>query len=214
MVLTLRNRLKVLAYLAAATLFALSMVDGGPRIAFTFKRLSVVEAALFFCIAIFDRFLWRFWKVPQWLKTGPVLRGTWEGIVRPTEGTVAEVPAYLSIRQTFSGVAFRLLTGEMTSESTTAALTGRPEGLTIGEYVYESIPRDAVRRRSPIHFGAARFESVGAHPDRIEGSYFTDRRTSGEMRFGRRHSAIANTFEDAQAMFGAKASKRRRRNNR
>lgn len=201
MVLTLRNRLKLLAYIGAATLFALSMVDGGPRVALSFKRLSGVELVLFACIGAFDRFVWRWWKVPHWLKTGPVLRGTWKGAVRPTDGTVAELPAYLSIRQTFSGVAFRLMTAEMTSESTTATLTGRTEGLTVGEYVYESIPRDAIRSRSPIHFGAARFDAVGARPSRVEGSYFTDRRTSGEMRFAERRATIANTFEDAEALF-------------
>jgi hypothetical protein len=204
MVLTLRNRLKILAYIGAATVFVLSMIDDGPHLALSFKRLSVLETVLFLCIGLFDRAVWRWWKVPQWLRTGPVLRGTWKGIIRPTDGDSAAIVAYLSVRQTYSGVAFRLLTAEMTSESTTAVLTGQPDGLAIGEYVYQSTPKDSVRKRSPIHFGAARFECVGPRPDRIEGAYFTDRRTSGEMEFSERVDRVTHTFADASALaFGA-----------
>lgn len=201
MVLTLRNRLKILAYLGAATLFILSMVDGGPRITFSFKRLSALELVLFTSLGLFDRVMWRWRKVPEWLKTGPVLRGTWKGVVKPTDGSVGEILAYLSIRQTYSGIAFRLLTEEMTSESTTAILTSQPEGLTVGEYVYQSTPRDSVRSRSPIHFGAVRFECVGPRPERLIGSYFTDRRTSCELEFSDHRSGVAHTFADAANLF-------------
>jgi hypothetical protein len=203
MVLTLKNRLKLLAYIGAASVLAVSMIDGGPRIALSVKRLSALEAALFVAIAIFDRFLWRWWHVPTFLKSGPVLRGTWRGTVRPTDGADTEFEAYLSVRQTFSGIAFRLMTAEMTSESSTAVLSTRPEGLTVGEYVYESTPRESVRQRSPIHFGAARIATVGNRPRLIEGSYFTSRRTTGELQFDEYRRAVANTYADAKAFFAS-----------
>jgi hypothetical protein len=123
MILTLRNRLKVLIYLGAAMIIVVSMLEGGPSPGLSINRLSIVEAGLIAVISVFDRYAWRWWTIPRLLKTGPVLRGTWRGVIRPTEGDKQEIVAYLSVRQTFSGIALRLMTEESMSESSTSFRT-------------------------------------------------------------------------------------------
>lgn len=202
MILTLRNRLKVLIYLGAAMIIVVSMLEGGPSPGLSINRLSIVEAGLIAVISLFDRYAWRWWTIPRLLRTGPVLRGTWRGVIRPTEGDQQEIVAYLSVRQTFSGIALRLMTEESMSESSTAQLTQEAEGLAVVEYVFQNIPRDSFRLGSPIHFGAARLEGVGPHPQQLEGSYFTSRRTSGELAFSKRKTRVVHSFKDAEEIFG------------
>ena len=201
MVLTLRNRLKLLVYFGAVAIFVMSLLDGGPAAGLSFKRLSLLELILFSLITTFDRFLWRWWVVPAIFKTGPIIRGTWKGSIRPTDMPDAPIEAYLSVRQTFSGVALRLLTQESSSESTSAQITQHPEGLAVIEYLFENIPRDSIRNRSPIHFGAAILQVVGTRPERFEGEYFTSRRSTGELEFEDRKSQVAHTYRDAQELF-------------
>lgn len=201
MILSLRNRIKILVYAGAGAVLLISLIDGGPKLGLTQQRLALLDAGLFALITGFDRYAWRWWRIPVVLRTGPILRGTWKGVVRPSDRSGLEIEAYLSVRQTYSSVALRLLTDEMTSESSTARLIREDEGLNVGEYGYQSIPRDVVRTQSPIHFGFARFECVGEWPRRIEGSYFTSRRTTGEMEFSVHKSEIAHTFADARALF-------------
>ena len=202
MILSLRNRLKVLIYTGALVVFIMSLLDRGPKLGLTRQRLAVLEMILFGLLTTFDRYAWRLGPIPQLLKTGPVLRGTWKGEVRPTSAASHPLPAYLSVRQTYSSVAFRLLTDEATSESTTARLVREEESRHQGEYSYESIPRDSVRDRSPIHFGSVRFQCVGERPTRLQGEYFTSRRTTGELSFGERRDAVVHSFSDARTLFG------------
>lgn len=201
MILTLHNRLRILIYVGAIVVLVASAFDSGPTVGLSIKRLTIVETVLFALITIFDRYLWRWWKVPALLKTGPVLRGTWRGTLRPTDGSNRDITAYLSVRQTYSAVAFRLFTEESTSESSSALLTTRPDGLTISEYSFENVPRDSVRQQSQIHFGAARLESVGPRPSRLEGSYFTSRQTSGELVFDEYNPAIVHNFTDGRLLY-------------
>src|SRR6266536_5248887 len=87
MILSLRNRLKALIYIGAAAVFIMSLFDRGPKLGLTRQRLAVLELLLFGLLTAFDRYLWRLGRIPELLKTGPVLRGTWRGEVTPTTGS-------------------------------------------------------------------------------------------------------------------------------
>lgn len=201
MILTLRNRLKILIYIGAAVILVVSAFEGETIPRLSISRLSVVEAVLILLIGAFDRYVWRWPGIPRLLKTGPVLRGTWRGIIRPTTGDQTERQAFLSIRQTYSGIAFRLMTEESTSESTGAQLTQQADGLAVCEYFFQNTPRDSVRGRSAIHFGAARLEAVGQRPTSLTGAYFTSRQSSGELDFTEHRPGVAHVFDDARKLF-------------
>lgn len=201
MILSLRNRLKILIYLGAGLLFVIALVDKGPGIAgLTINRLAVIEAALFLIMTIFDRWLWRYRVVVWALKSGPVVRGTWKTELRSSFNDQT-YEAYIVFRQTYTHIDARLMTAESTSESTSCQLTAGPEGLAIIDYVYQNTTRPTVRDASPIHFGAARIECVGAWPRRMEGMYWTDRMTRGELVLAERSAGLAQTFDDARALF-------------
>lgn len=201
MVFTLRNRLKILIYVTAALVLVISTFDNGGAISFSLRRLSLLEAGLFVFVTVFDKWIWRMPIVLNLLRTGPLLRGTWRGKIRPTGGDSDTIPAYLSVTQTFSGMKLRLMTRESTSESTAVQLSIEEDGLGVVDYTYRNLPRDSVRSRSPIHHGAAHLKASGGCPTTIEGHYFTDRRTTGEMAFIARHPSIAHTYDDSARLF-------------
>ncbi len=202
MIFSMKNRLKMLIFLSAGLFIAIGFFTPGPEVAgVTIGRLGLLESVLGALIVAFNRWLWRV-RPFCWMKTGPDLRGTWKGTMTSTFDNQTRT-AYIAIRQTFSEIEVRLLTEESTSETTSSQLLRRPDDLSIIEYSYNNVPRALVRKRSEIHFGAARLECTGQSPDRIEGSYWTDRKTTGELVFVGRSKKVIQTFAEASAELGA-----------
>ena len=199
MIFSIQNRLRILVYLGGAVLILAGFLTDGPEVAgITFGRLGIVSTVLVAILWVFNRWLWRLPPIVKLLRTGPVLRGTWKGELVSTYDKKHR-PIYLAIRQTFTEIEVRMLTEESTSETSSSQLLRRPEGLAILEYAYSNIPRATVRDRSEVHFGAARLECTGQLPTRIAGTYWTDRRTTGEMTLSQHAGAILQTFADAAA---------------
>jgi len=205
MILSTQNRLRMLVYLGAGLLIAAGFFTDGPKVAgITVGRLGIVSSVMVAAITVFNRWLWRLPPVVRILRTGPVLRGTWKGELISTHDNVRRT-VYLAVRQTFAEIEVRMLTEESTSETSSCQLMRKAEGLSVLEYSYGNVPRATVRDRSEVHFGAARLECTGQQPTRIEGAYWTDRRTTGEMDLVRHCDAILQTFADAEAQSNANA---------
>jgi hypothetical protein len=201
MIFSLRNRLKILIYVGAGTLLLLGFLTKGPRVAgITVARLGIVETVIFVVIVAFNQWLWRQPLVVDALRTGPVLRGTWKGTSRTTHDG-RERTAYLCIRQTFAELEVRLLSEESTSDTTSCQLVRKFDGLSVIEYSYTNTPLASVRDRSSLHLGAARLESTGQRPHRLEGSYWTDRRSTGDLTFTEHTPKILQSFADAESYF-------------
>lgn len=201
MIFSLNSRLKILVYFGAAVLILSGFFTDGPEVAgITIGRLGIVELAITALIVVFNQWAWRWKYVVRFLRTGPVLRGTWKGeSVSTYDGETRET--FIAVRQTFAEIEVRLLSDESTSETTSCQLLRRPDGLTLVEYSYANTPRATVRDRSEPHFGAARLECTGQLPTRIQGSYWTDRRSTGELEFTEHKPAILQTYADAKADF-------------
>lgn len=200
-IFSMQNRLKVLVFVGAGVLIIAGFFTDGPEVAgITVGRLGIVSTVLISAIVVFNRWLWRIPLVVRVLRTGPVLRGTWKGESVSTYDNERRV-VFLAVRQSFTEIEARLMTEESTSETTSSQLLRRPEDLTILEYSYSNVPRATVRDRSEVHFGSARLESTGQQPTRLEGDYWTDRRTTGEMRFTTRTDRILQTYADAEDFF-------------
>lgn len=198
MIFSLQNRLKILVFIGAAVLTITGFFTDGPDIAgITVGRLGIVASVLIGLIVVFDRWLWRLPLVVRLFRTGPVLRGTWKGELLSTYDNTRR-PVYLAVRQRFTEVEVRMMTEESTSETTSCQLLRKPEDLSILEYSYSNVPRATVRSRSEVHFGSARLESTGQVPSRIEGTYWTDRQTTGEMEFTSHVGAILQSYAEAE----------------
>jgi len=90
------------------------------------------------------------------------------------------------VRQTFWNVSVILITNESKSCSTTATI----EDDGCGQYQlvaqYRNTPRASVRDRSEVHYGSLKLDIAGEPVSRLDGYYWTDRKTRGELAFDRR----------------------------
>jgi hypothetical protein len=170
------------------------------------KAFSYAVSGLSFGLLIWERWLWS-WRICRpWLTTRPDLRGTWKGHllsnwVDPiTKKERGEIEAYLVIRQTFATIDVRLLTTESGSISLAASIVDDGQGLHTVAVVYRSTPRLLLRPRSPIGHGGMLLYVRGTPIHRLDGEYWTDRNTKGELLFKLRSSEPAHDFDQAVTM--------------
>ena len=94
--------------------------------------------------------------------------------------------------------AVRLVTLESGSGSLSANLFADSEGLFTLASTYRNTPRISVREHSPISNGGMLLHVRGKPIHRLEGEYWTDRQTKGEMEFTARSEKLAEDFQQAQ----------------
>lgn len=195
------TRTRLLALAAIGGFVALLWL-GGESVPSSWARF--VSFASLFVVGLdgaYERWLWA--KLPsRWRR--PDLRGTWRGTLTShwidPDTSTAPPPkvCYLVIGQTASTLEVAMLTDESRSESAVADLTVNGAGWTL-RYLYRGQPRISVDHRSTAHHGGATLnvDSVGA---RLEGHYWTDRNSRGELRFGSRAERRVATFAEAEGL--------------
>ncbi len=160
------------------------------------QRLSAIVFAIdvifFGMVALAWRQLWRWFpSLNCWIF--PDLNGEWVGTISSThDNKMGEVPttsrqATLRIRQGWKRFSVELITKESRSLSTNLELgANRSDKLFSMKYNYLNNPIYQVRNRSQRHDGTAELRvDFNANPDRLIGTYFTDRFTAGNMDFMR-----------------------------
>jgi hypothetical protein len=179
-------------------------VEGVALHAAYLRPYSVAVGAAVIAMIGYERWFWR-WRGFRRLTRRPDLQGTWAGTLRsswidPSTGRpVAPIPVFLVITQSFSTVAPRLLTAESSSQSVAAELHPAANGTPpIVWSTYVNTPRVFIQERSRTHHGALRLEVHGS-PDRLTGTYWTDRQTTGEIVLDRRTRRVHTSFGDAAA---------------
>lgn len=182
---------------------------------------AVTVAAI--CLWAFDRWLWR-WPGIYKTHSRPALDGTWHGQlasdwINPAtrEGIPPDADVFLVVRQRFWKITLRLLTKESSSRSLIAGFDCHIDRVNQLIYTYSNIPRVEVRPRSEIHYGTVVVNAPRDRTQGIEGHYFTDRKTRGEMRFNHHMKGHAETHAAAHDLFrkttqkaAARAAKRGR----
>ncbi len=161
-------------------------------------------------LVLWDRCLWHLWPFYPYFDNKPDMRGTWQGLLhsnyhKPETGERRiNVESYLVIRQTYSKIDVRYFSGESGSVSLSANLFADSEGLFTLACTYRNTPRISVRERSPIGYGGMLLSVRGKPIHRIDGEYWTDRKTKGEMEFTARSEKLAEDFQQAQGFkYGA-----------
>lgn len=139
--------------------------------------------------------LW-LWKLPGAYRIHGRSRiyGTWTTTITPHPDS--HIPdeaghdprqATTTIEQTFWTMSVQVKTDE--SESISRAESLVPDGGSkqrkVLTYMYTNTPQLAVRHRSPIHVGAANLTVEGDRPDSLDGTYWTDRLTVGDLHLVR-----------------------------
>jgi hypothetical protein len=201
-----RNFIQALVLVVAGVYLVSYLIRGLPTTEL-FAPVGAAGSVVSFAVLAFDQFLWRIPKVGRRLSKRPDIRGTWRGRlasnwVNPDTGHGIEPDpeVYLVVRQTFWNVTANLITKESKSCSTVATI----EDDGCGQYQlvaqYRNTPRASVRDHSEVHYGSFKLDISGQPVDQLEGYYWTDRNTMGELEFARRSSRTVESYKHAQRL--------------
>jgi hypothetical protein len=191
--------------LLGAGVWALSLVGNGWIVpASFFAPVSIVVSALSVLFLVWDAWLWRLGPIHPWPVARPDLRGTWRGEI--TRADEAPIVIFLVVEQSYWDIHLRTFTAESRSASVAASLA-RVEGQFLLASLYRNEPRLLVQDRSQDpsrpHYGATRLSVLGSPPTALDGAYWTDRETKGELRFERMSREIGGDFADAERLAAA-----------
>jgi hypothetical protein len=199
--------------LFATTVWGVVLITWGVTIpAGAFGPFSIVVGALVIALSVFDLWLWRVPILQGWFVKRPVLQGTWrvafksEWVDPITHQRIAPKVGYMAVRQTFSSLSMRLMTDESTSSLVAEGIALAPDGTFKVFAVYRNESRIAVRDRSPIHYGAFALDVHGTPAASMEGVYWTDRNTRGDMVLSERRKRVVDNYSDAHTEFGGAAA--------
>jgi hypothetical protein len=174
----------VLVWLLLALRASVTISDGVKLL----KLLPTVIAADAIALGVFVKWLWRCKLLHGWLVPFPDLNGTWQGTIKttwvdPKTGEhPAAIPVILCIKQSFISISCVMRTREMTSHSYCSDFVLDADSqLKKLAYSYKSWPRATVVDRSPPHDGTIIFDIVGDPPHKLNGQYWTARKTTGEI---------------------------------
>ncbi len=191
--------------LVVAGVYLVSYLIRGLPTSELFAPIGAAGAVVSLFVLAFDHLLWRVPKIGRMLSKRPDIRGTWRGRlasnwVNPETGNRIDPDreVYLVIRQTFWSVSGNLMTKESKSCSTTATI--EDDGCGQYQFVaqYRNTPRASVRERSEVHHGSFKLDIGGQPVDRLEGYYWTDRNTMGELEFDQRSLQRVESFKHAR----------------
>jgi hypothetical protein len=152
-------------------------------------------------IGLFVKYLWRMAIFRGWLVPFPDINGTWQGTILttwtdPKSGTVpGPIPVILTIKQSFTRISCVMRTAEMTSRSFLADfwLDGDEQIRKLG-YSYHSQPSILISGRSESHDGTIVFELIGRPVAKLHGTYWTARKTAGEITLAYRQKELLEEF--------------------
>lgn len=189
-----------LVYLA---LVILGVASGGNVLDIAWNLSSIVPL-LVIGGWLFELRGWRWQRLHPHLVSTPVVIGTWRGIMQsdwidPDTGKpIPPRTVYLAISQSAVSLSVRLLTDESTSDLLNGQVAKQPSGYPVLAYTYRNEPALSLQRtRSQIHHGAAMINIVGDPATKLDGVYWTDRRTTGTLTFGEHSPTISQTYEQA-----------------
>jgi len=175
------------------TIWLLILLITGTPIEFSvnsFGKLPTVVTADTILFGLFARYFWKSKIFQSWLVPFPDLNGTWHGTIESTwvnpetKQRLPPIKAAIAIKQSFLGLSCTMFTKEMISKSCNASFKidgDNHEKKLI--YTYVSTPDATVRQRSAVHYGTAKFDIIQKPSKHLEGDYWTDRKTTGSMKF-------------------------------
>lgn len=138
---------------------------------------------------IFIAWAWK-WKIfYPWLVPFPNLSGNWEGTIKSNwkEKELDQIPIEVLITQNFFNIQVRIKTNESRSYSIGASFDiDNERGFQQLFYTYLNTPKAGVRERSEIHYGSTILNFDGFHVTKMDGEYWTDRETTGEITLNKK----------------------------
>jgi hypothetical protein len=207
-----QNKIKCLASMVAILAVALALCpyfQTGTTLEFAKKIVGYTVSSATFLVFVFNVWLWR--VLPEFLTGMPDLNGTWKGTLNyrwanpetKTDVQATVDPIFLTIKQTFLSIRIFAFTAESESLSLGADLRATDAGAWLLSYTYDNTPDLKLRGRSQRHRGAAELKISkinGAY--QLEGEYWTDRWSQGDMLFVQKKNCSATNYASSVAAFG------------
>jgi SMODS-associating 2TM, beta-strand rich effector domain len=160
------------------------------------KQLPTVITIYATLSYVFTRWLWRMPLLRGWLVPFPDLQGTWQGEIITTwkdpqiGPSGGPIPVILVIRQNFSSIWCTMHSINSDSRSTAAQLNFDADGTVRLTYNYTNRPKATVRDQMAMHDGAAILRLVLRPRRTLEGEYWTNRRSIGDISVKFRSRAL------------------------
>lgn len=179
------------------------MLQGTPLSKDLITPITNISGIVLIVFSVFNKWIWR-WKIfYPWLVKKPYIQGTWKGTIvsnwrDPATGTNPEpLQVFLVVVQEYSSVNAFLLSKDSHSELLSGEIKKKADGDFQFIYVYRNTPKVLIRETNPIHFGSVILD-IGLKPKlSLEGQYWTDRGTMGQMQFCYFSKERYSTFEEA-----------------
>jgi hypothetical protein len=199
------RQLKVLVFIVLFLVWAVVWIEGqrlsAHSVSHAFSYVVTILWALLFC---WNRWLWS-WPVIRWLSRRPNLKGTWKGFVQSdwpnqqADKKAESIDVYVVIRQTYSTLNVRLFSRESSSVSLCATLLSDAENIYQIAVMYLNTPTTLHVEKSPISHGGMLLNIRGGDPvQQLDGGYWTDRRTKGEIKLAEHAKVLCTGFDNAQ----------------
>lgn len=204
---------KAIIYTAVA-IWAIALLVTGQKLDSDLLRpLSTVTSVVVLLSIAFELWLWKLPLLHGWLVKRPVIEGTWRAQLRSnwkmaSSGAIPEIESYVVIRQTLLNLSLRLLTKESSSHLVGTEIVCSVDGLYCVSGVYRNEPRFQDRTHSEIHYGAVWLQVIESPVQILEGHYWTDRNTAGEMRLTDRINEKFHDFQSAQGFYAQRLAKK------
>lgn len=195
---------RVVIGIAAIIWFVVAFISGDHNGQWTALRtFSTAGSVVTLLFLAYDRWIWALPLVRMFTRK-PNLNGTWRGELHSDferdSKKIDPIPAAIRIKQTNSQVWVTQFTGESSSITEMSELVKEVDDRWRLTFVYTNRPRAQVRSQSDQHQGLCELYLAGLD-DSLSGSYFTSRKTTGEVefsewskaRYGDAASAIASS---------------------
>jgi len=197
---------KITVFLTVLLLIGTLYLQGQSIIRPSLNAYSWIATIITAVLIAWNKWLWRI-KLLYPLSKMPDVRGTWKAELNsfwkdPKTGQArGKIEVYLVFRQTFSSLDIRLFSAESSSVSLSANVVTDGEGVHTIATTYRNEPSIAHLAHSPISHGGMLLSIRGEEIVRqIDGKYWTDRQSTGEIKMTERSSKIASGFDEASQL--------------
>jgi hypothetical protein len=173
-----------LAFIVYATIFLLTQNLDSIDFHKAITHVSTTISINIILWMIFIAWAWKWKRFYPWLVPFPNLSGDWKGTIKSNwkEKELEPIPIEVSITQNFFNVQVRIKTKESRSYSIGASFDiDNERGFQQLFYTYLNTPKAGVRERSEIHYGSTILNFDGFKVTKMDGEYWTDRETTGEI---------------------------------
>lgn len=178
-----------LAFIVYATIFLLTQNLDSIDFHKAITHVSTTISINIILWMIFIAWAWKLKIFYPWLVPFPNLSGDWEGTIKSNwkEKELEPIPIEVSITQNFFNVQVRIKTKESRSYSIGASFDiDNERGFQQLFYTYLNTPKAGVRERSEIHYGSTILNLDGFKVTKMDGEYWTDRETTGEITLNKK----------------------------